>query len=79
VLIDLWQALSEGSGKDVGAIMHKWTSAVGYPVVTVEETSELGTNFSSLSTEINGRAILTLYRENNNMNSISLALELVYY
>ncbi|KAE9581094.1 Aminopeptidase 2 [Colletotrichum fructicola] len=35
---DLWQALSEASGKDVGSIMNIWTQNVGYPVVSVTET-----------------------------------------
>ncbi|WQF78312.1 Putative peptidase M1, alanine aminopeptidase/leukotriene A4 hydrolase, ERAP1-like protein [Colletotrichum destructivum] len=35
---DLWQALSEASGKDVGSIMNIWTQNVGYPVVSVTES-----------------------------------------
>jgi len=34
--------LSEVSGKDVSAMMDKWTSVKGYPVLSVEETDELG-------------------------------------
>ncbi|KAI9188351.1 hypothetical protein H9P43_002742 [Blastocladiella emersonii ATCC 22665] len=34
---DLWAALSEASGLDVGAFMGVWTSKVGYPVLNVEE------------------------------------------
>jgi puromycin-sensitive aminopeptidase len=34
--IDLWNAWSEVSGKDVANIMGTWTSQMGYPVVTVE-------------------------------------------
>ncbi|AGO09863.1 AaceriAAL127Wp [[Ashbya] aceris (nom. inval.)] len=34
---DLWDALSEASGKDVRSVMDIWTKKVGYPVVTVEE------------------------------------------
>jgi len=39
---DLWKGLSDGSGKDVSAIMEKWTSTIGYPVVTIEETEHVG-------------------------------------
>ncbi|KAI9809810.1 MAG: hypothetical protein M1825_000243 [Sarcosagium campestre] len=34
---DLWAALSDASGKDVGKVMEIWTKNVGYPVVTVTE------------------------------------------
>ena len=34
---DLWSALSDASGKDVGAIMAVWTKKIGYPVLTVTE------------------------------------------
>ena len=34
---DLWAALSEASGKNVGKVMDIWTKKVGYPVVTVTE------------------------------------------
>ena len=34
---DLWAALSDASGQDVGKIMDIWTKKVGYPVVTVTE------------------------------------------
>jgi aminopeptidase 2 len=34
---DLWNALSEASGKDVARIMDIWTKKVGYPVITVTE------------------------------------------
>lgn len=37
---DLWAALSEASGKDVGKVMDTWTRKVGYPVVTVTEEPE---------------------------------------
>jgi aminopeptidase 2 len=37
---DLWAALSDASGKDVGKVMDIWTKKVGFPVVTVTE----GTN-----------------------------------
>lgn len=32
---DLWQALSEASGQDVGAFMTPWISQPGFPVVTI--------------------------------------------
>ncbi|CAN6663971.1 alanine/arginine aminopeptidase [Trichomonascus vanleenenianus] len=34
---DLWNALSEVSGKDVVSVMDVWTRKVGYPVVSVTE------------------------------------------
>jgi aminopeptidase 2 len=34
---DLWAALSDASGKDVGKVMDIWTKKVGFPVVTVTE------------------------------------------
>ena len=34
---DLWAALSQVSGKDIGKVMDVWTKHVGYPVVTVTE------------------------------------------
>lgn len=34
---DLWQALSEVSHQDVGALMSTWTRQPGYPVLLVEE------------------------------------------
>lgn len=37
---DLWAALSDASGKDVGKVMDIWTKKVGYPVVTVTEGSD---------------------------------------
>lgn len=40
---DLWDALSHVSGKDVGAIMEKWTKYIGYPVVDVRENEDAGT------------------------------------
>jgi aminopeptidase N len=39
VTADLWKALSEVSGVDVAAYMHNWTSAVGFPVVSVKPTN----------------------------------------
>lgn len=33
---DLWQALDEASGKDVGTFMQPWTSQPGHPVVSVD-------------------------------------------
>ncbi|EGV61410.1 hypothetical protein CANTEDRAFT_109764 [Yamadazyma tenuis ATCC 10573] len=38
---DLWESLSDVSGKDVNTIMDIWTKNVGYPLVTVKE---LGNN-----------------------------------
>lgn len=35
---DLWQALSEESGQDVGEFMRLWTKSVGYPVLVLEES-----------------------------------------
>jgi hypothetical protein len=35
---DLWQSLSEASGKDVEKVMHSWTKQMGFPVLTVKET-----------------------------------------
>ncbi|KAF2033830.1 hypothetical protein EK21DRAFT_108620 [Setomelanomma holmii] len=37
---DLWAALSDASGKNVGKVMDIWTKKVGYPVVTVTEGSD---------------------------------------
>ncbi|CAI2169026.1 4397_t:CDS:10 [Funneliformis geosporum] len=34
---DLWKALTEESGNDVGQFMTGWTRVVGYPVLTVKE------------------------------------------
>lgn len=39
---DLWNALSEASGKDVAKIMDIWTRHVGYPVLTVSEDEKKG-------------------------------------
>lgn len=36
----LWEALSEASGRDVGAFMRSWITRTGFPVVTVEETAD---------------------------------------
>ncbi|CAG8472919.1 15099_t:CDS:10 [Acaulospora morrowiae] len=36
---DLWDALSETSGKDVRGFMSNWTTKVGYPVLTIEEST----------------------------------------
>lgn len=35
--LDLWQSLSEATGMDVKAIMHPWTSTMGYPVIHIDE------------------------------------------
>jgi len=37
---DLWAALSEASGKDVGKVMDIWTKQVGFPVITVTENEK---------------------------------------
>lgn len=39
---DLWEALSEASGKDVPAVMDIWTKKIGYPVITVTENEKDG-------------------------------------
>ena len=36
---DLWEALSEQSGKDVVKVMDIWTKNIGFPVVKVEEST----------------------------------------
>ncbi|KYK54383.1 aminopeptidase 2 [Drechmeria coniospora] len=40
---DLWNSLSEASGKPVHDIMTAWTKKVGYPVITVTEKDQNGT------------------------------------
>lgn len=42
VTSDLWDHLSLASGKDVSNAMDNWIKEMGYPVITIEETSELG-------------------------------------
>ncbi|CAN9425495.1 unnamed protein product [Alternaria alternata] len=37
---DLWAALADASGKDVGKVMDIWTKKVGFPVVTVTEGAD---------------------------------------
>ena len=37
---DLWEALSDASGKDIGKVMDVWTKQVGYPVITVTENEK---------------------------------------
>ncbi|KAF9427522.1 Aminopeptidase 2 mitochondrial [Podila epigama] len=37
---DLWNALSEESGVDVGSFMNAWIKQVGYPVVDVQENED---------------------------------------
>lgn len=37
---DLWEALSEASGKNVVKVMDIWTKNVGFPIVHVEETGK---------------------------------------
>lgn len=34
--LDLWESLSEATHKDIKAIMHPWTSTMGYPVIYVD-------------------------------------------
>lgn len=36
---DLWEALTEASGKDVSALMTPWISQPGYPVVAISDTT----------------------------------------
>ncbi|KAI9720919.1 MAG: Aminopeptidase 2 mitochondrial [Chrysothrix sp. TS-e1954] len=38
--IDLWNSLTDASGKDVAKVMELWTKRVGYPVITVKENSD---------------------------------------
>ncbi|EPS37099.1 hypothetical protein H072_9309 [Dactylellina haptotyla CBS 200.50] len=35
---DLWDALSEASGKDISGMMDVWTRQIGHPVVSITET-----------------------------------------
>ena len=42
---DLWQALTEASGINVGEFMHNWTAQPGYPLVTVKSSAN-GTHIS---------------------------------
>jgi aminopeptidase N len=37
---DLWAALSEASGKDIGSFMHAWMTQPGYPVVSANKENE---------------------------------------
>lgn len=37
---DLWAALSEASGKDVGSFMTPWLTRSGFPVLTVEQAKD---------------------------------------
>eukprot|EP01126_Amoeba_proteus_P047760 TRINITY_DN547_c0_g1_i1.p1 TRINITY_DN547_c0_g1~~TRINITY_DN547_c0_g1_i1.p1 ORF type:complete len:540 (-),score=100.11 TRINITY_DN547_c0_g1_i1:89-1708(-) len=39
---DLWQALTEGSGKDVSKAMDNWVKKMGYPVIKISETGTKG-------------------------------------
>ncbi|OLY81225.1 Aminopeptidase 1 [Smittium mucronatum] len=38
---DLWAALSEASGRDVGKFMNLWTQTIGYPILTVTDSDDL--------------------------------------
>ncbi|RAK99965.1 M1 family metallopeptidase [Aspergillus ibericus CBS 121593] len=40
---DLWAALTEASGQNVGAMMHAWTRKPGFPVLTVTEDETMNT------------------------------------
>ena len=40
---DLWEALSDASGKDVPHIMDIWTKYIGYPVISVAEDASKST------------------------------------
>ncbi|KAF9429405.1 Aminopeptidase 2 mitochondrial, partial [Entomortierella beljakovae] len=40
---DLWAALTEASGMDVGQFMNAWIKQIGYPVVSVEEDVDANT------------------------------------
>jgi len=40
---DLWEALSDASGKDVSHVMDIWTKNMGYPVIQVTENEKEGT------------------------------------
>lgn len=37
---DLWQALSDASGKDIGSFMHAWMTQPGFPVVTAHQDGD---------------------------------------
>lgn len=37
---DLWAGISQSTGLDVAKIMDAWTLKIGFPVITVEETSD---------------------------------------
>lgn len=37
---DLWEALSEASGKDVVTVMDIWTKNIGFPIISVEEAGK---------------------------------------
>lgn len=40
VTTQLWDAWSQASGKDVGALMGMWTGRMGFPVVNVTSVDE---------------------------------------
>ena len=44
--VDLWNGLSAGSGKDVGAIAAGWTQQAGFPLVSVKATCDAAGNRS---------------------------------
>lgn len=39
---DLWAALEEASSKPIKTIMPTWTEQVGFPVITVESSTQEG-------------------------------------
>lgn len=40
VTTDLWESLSEASGKDIVSVMDTWTKKIGYPVLTITEDGD---------------------------------------
>jgi puromycin-sensitive aminopeptidase len=38
--LNLWRALEKASGKPVGTIMHNWTRKPGYPLISIQESSQ---------------------------------------
>uniref|UniRef100_A0A1B6E9J3 Aminopeptidase n=1 Tax=Clastoptera arizonana TaxID=38151 RepID=A0A1B6E9J3_9HEMI len=41
---DLWEALEEASAKPIKAVMSVWTKQMGFPVISVESSSQEGNN-----------------------------------
>ncbi len=48
---DLWQQLSEASGRDIGKLVSGWTEQPGYPVVKVSEDCDNGDGVVALAQE----------------------------